>query len=130
MFKLHQFAIATIIGLSTPILLSVVDPIPAIAQPQKLSGIFGDNKWTVSVFYEKNAYRYTATKIGDKTGIDLAGATVNTTGDRKTYTWNNGGTRYQAIWQQKDPDFLRVRVLSPRGTEIFNRLLKRQEEGC
>ena len=130
MFKLHQFAIATIIGLSTPMLLSVVNPISAIAQPQKLSGIFGDNKWTVSIFYEQNAYRYTATKIGDKTGIDLAGATVNTTGDRKTYTWNNGGTRYQAIWQQKDPDFIRVRVLSPRGIEIFNRLLKRQEEGC
>jgi hypothetical protein len=130
MIKLHQFALATIIGLSTPMIHSIVDPIPAIAQPQKLSGVFGDNKWIVSIFFERNAYRYNATKIGDKTGIDLAGATINTTRDRKTYTWNNGGTRYQAVWQQKDPDFIRVRVFSPRGDEIFNRLLKRQDEGC
>jgi hypothetical protein len=130
MNRLQRIALATIIGLSTPVLVGSLNPIPVMAQEQKLNGVFGDDQWTVSVFYEQNAYRYKAMSIGDKTGIDLSGATIGGTRDRKTYTWNNGGTRYQAVWQKKDPDFIRVRVLSPRGNEIFNRLLKRQEEGC
>ncbi|WP_309737855.1 MULTISPECIES: hypothetical protein [unclassified Chamaesiphon] len=130
MTRLHQLALVTIIGLSVPTAIVTFQPTPVMAQEQRLSGVFGDNKWTVSIFYERDAYRYTATKIGDKTGLDLAGATIGGTRDRRTYTWSNGDTRYQAIWQQKDPDFIRVRVLSPGGTEIFNRLLKRQEEGC
>jgi hypothetical protein len=102
-----------------------------MAQPeQKLGGVFSDNKWNVSIAYDRNTYRYRANSIGDKTGIDLAGAVVGGTRDRRTYTWNNGGTRYQAIWQRKDPDFIRVRVLSPSGKEIFNRLLKREEDCC
>jgi hypothetical protein len=130
MTRLHQFALATILGLSVPTAISILAPTPVMAQEQKLNGVFGDNKWTVSVVYDRDAYRYTASKIGDKTGIDLAGAIIGGTLDRRTYTWSNGGTRYQAIWQHRDPDFIRVRVLSPGGTEIFNRLLKRQEDGC
>jgi hypothetical protein len=130
MTRLHQLALATILGLSVPTVVSSLAPTPVMAQEQRLSGMFGDNKWTVSIFYQQGAYRYTASKIGDKTGIDLAGATIGGTRDRRTYTWSNGGTRYQAIWQQKDPDFIRVRVLSPGGTEIFNRLLKREVDDC
>jgi hypothetical protein len=130
MTRLHPIALAIILGLSTPTLVSSLHPTPVMAQEQKLNGVFGDNKWTVNIFYEQNAYRYKANSIGDKTGIDLSGATISGTRDRRIYTWNNGGTRYQAVWQQKDPDFIRVRVLSPRGNEIFNRVLKRQEEGC
>ncbi len=131
MTKLHQIAIAVMIGLSTPVLFTSFNPAPVMAQPeQKLGGLFRDNKWTVDIVYDQNTYRYKANSVGDKTGIDLAGAVVAGTRDRRTYTWNNGGTRYQAIWQTKDPNFIRVRVLSPSGKEIFNRLLKREEEGC
>ena len=131
MTKLHQIAIAAIIGLATPTLFASFNPAPVMAQPeQKLSGVFSDNKWNVSIAYDRNTYRYKANRIGDKTGIDLAGAVVGGTRDRRTYTWNNGGTLYQAIWQKKDPDFIRVRVLSPSGKEILNRLLKRQEDCC
>jgi hypothetical protein len=131
MNKLHQIAIAAIIGLSTPTLFASFNPAPVMAQSeQKLSGVFSDNKWNVSIAYDRNTYRYKANRIGDKTGIDLAGAVVGGTRDRRTYTWNNGGTLYQAIWQKKDPDFIRVRVLSPSGKEILNRLLKRQEDCC
>ena len=130
MTRLHQLALATIIGLSVPMAIASLSPTPVMAQEQRLNGVFVDNQWTVSIFYDRDAYRYTATKIGDKTGLDLAGATIGGTRERRTYTWSNGGTRYQAIWQQRDPDFIRVRVLSPGGTEIFNRLLKRQEDDC
>jgi hypothetical protein len=119
------------IGLATPTLFTSLNPAPVMAQPeQKLGGVFSDNKWNVSIAYDRNTYRYRANSIGDKTGIDLAGAVVSGTRDRRTYTWNNGGTRYQAIWQKKDPDFIRVRVLSPSGKEILNRLLKREEDCC
>jgi hypothetical protein len=130
MNRLQQIALTAIIGLSTPILVTGLNPIPAIAQEQTLDGVFSDDNWTVSVFYEQNAYRYKSMTASGKTRMDLAGAIVSGTRDRKTYTWNNGGTRYQAIWQQKDPDFIRVRVLSPRGNEIFNRLLRRQVDCC
>ena len=131
MTKLHQIAIAAIIGLSTPTLFASFNPAPVMAQPeQKLGGVFSDSKWNVSIAYDRNTYRYQAKSVSDKTGIDLAGAVVGGTRDRRTYTWNNGGTRYQAVWQKKDPDFIRVRVLSPSGKEIFNRLLKRQEDCC
>ena len=131
MTKLYQIAIAAIIGLATPTLFTSLNPAPVMAQSEtKLGGVFSDNKWTVSIAYDRNTYRYKANRIGDKTGIDLAGAVVSGTRDRRTYTWNNGGTLYQAIWQNKDPDFIRVRVLSPSGKEILNRLLKRQEDCC
>ncbi len=130
MTKLHQIALATILGLSTPTLVMSLSPAPVMAQEQKLGGMFGDDRLSVSVFYERNAYRYRATSVGDTSGIDLSGATLGGTRDRRIYTWNNGGTRYQAIWQPQDPDFIRVRVFSPRGKEIFNRLLKRQEDCC
>ena len=52
------------------------------------------------------------------------------TSDRRTDTWSNGGNRDRAIWQHRYPDFIRVRVLSPGDTEIFNRLLQRQADGC
>ncbi len=130
MTRIHQLALATIIGLSTPTIVGAFCPTSVMAQEQKLNGIFGDDTWTVSVFYERSAYRYTASNTSNAPGIELSGATIGGTRDRRTYTWSNGGTRYQAIWQQRDPDFIRVRVLSPGGTEIFNRLLKRQEEGC
>ncbi len=128
MTKLHQIAIAAIIGLSTPMLFTSFDPTPVMAQTeQKLSGVFNDNKWSVYISYDRNTYRYQAGRVGNETEIDLAGAVVGGTSDRRTYTWNNGGTLYQAIWQKKDSDFIRVRVLSPNGKEIFNRLLRREE---
>jgi hypothetical protein len=131
MTKLYQIAIAAIIGLATPTLFTGFNPAPVMAQPeQKLSGVFSDNKWNVGIAYDRNTYRYSANSTGDKTGIDLAGAVVGGTRDRRTYTWNNGGTRYQATWQRKDPDFIRVRVFSPNGKEILNRLLKREEDCC
>ncbi len=129
MTKLYQIAIAAVIGLATPAFLTSFNPAPVMAQSeQRLDGAFSDNKWNVNVAYDQNAYRYKASRIGDKTEIDLAGAVVGGTRDRRTYTWNNGGTRYQVTWQKKDPNFIRVRVLSPNGKEIFNRLLRREED--
>ena len=131
MTKLHQIAIAAIIGLATPTLFTSFNPAPVMAQSeQKLSGVFIDRIWNVSIAYDRNTYRYRANSMGDETGIDLAGAVVGGTSDRRTYTWNNGGTRYQVSWQKKDPDFIRVRIFSPSNKEIFNRLLKRQEDCC
>jgi hypothetical protein len=131
MTRLHQIAIATILGLSTPILAASFQHTPVMAeQAQKLDGIFADDQWSVSVMFEQNAYQYYAVNLKSRSEIKLSGAIVSGTRDRRTYSWNNGGTRYQAIWQQRDPEFLRVRVFSPQGKEILNRLLKRQEDDC
>jgi hypothetical protein len=129
--KFPQIALATALLIATPTIAASLFVAPAVAAPeQRLDGVFGDDQWTVVVSYNRNTYRYTANKIGSQNSIDLAGATLDGTRDRRIYTWNNGRTRYQAIWQPKDPDFVRIRVLSPNGKEVFNRLLARQEGGC
>jgi uncharacterized protein YraI len=131
MSRLHQIAIATILGLSTPIFATSFHPTPVMAeQAQKLDGTFADDQWSVSIIYRQNDYKYYAVNLKSRSEIKISDAIVSGTRDRRTYSWNNGGTRYQAIWQQRDPDFLRVRVFSPQGKEILNRLLKRQGDDC
>jgi uncharacterized protein YraI len=131
MTRLHQIAIATILGLSTPILATSVHPTPVMAeQAPKLDGIFADDQWSVSIIYRQNDYQYYAVNLKSRSEIKLSDAIVSGTHDRRTYNWNNGGIHYQVIWQQRDPSFLRLRVLSPNGKEILNRLLKHQEDDC
>jgi hypothetical protein len=57
--------------------------------------------------------------------IRLPNAGISQDGSRRIYTWNNRGTRYQVVWQRRDPDFIRVRrVTAPSGKEILNRLIQ------
>jgi hypothetical protein len=130
MKRLYSTAALLIFGLATPVLVQAISPTIAVAKVVSPDGSFGDQEWNISVFQENNTYKYSGYNNRTKKSIQLSGATVLRDGQRKIYTWNNGGTRYQVIWQSKDPDYVRVRVTTPNGTEVLNRLLSRSEEGC
>ncbi len=115
--------IASLILGVIPVIASAIVPMPAIAGDSELAGCYKDREWQISVSRQNNTYRYQGKKIGSTRSIQLAGATVSRVGSRQIYTWNNGGTKYQVAWQSQDPDFIRVRVITPTGKEVLNRLL-------
>jgi hypothetical protein len=132
MKRLHSTAALLIFGLATPLLTQAFMPMVAVAQANNLEGSFSDREWDVHVYYRNNSYRYRGQQRGSNRSIELSGATVSKEkdGSRKIYTWNNNGTRYQVVWQHQDPDYIRVRVTTPRGKEVLNRLLSRCQQGC
>ncbi len=122
--QFRAFALAALLGLSTPIL--VVQPLqrPVLAQTMP-QGVFQDDIWVVSLDFVNNAMTYYGENKRTGASIYLSGASVGGTTQRRIYTWNNAGTRYQITWQPSDPSFVRVQVFQPNGREILNRLLRR-----
>jgi uncharacterized protein (DUF58 family) len=127
---LNSTAALLMFGLATPLLTQAITPMAVVARENNPDGAFVDRDWTVSVLYQNNTYQYNGYNHQTQKSIQLSGATVSGDNIRKIYTWNNGGTRYQVTWQRRDPNFIRVRVLTPNGKEVLNRLLPRSEEGC
>jgi hypothetical protein len=125
--KLLNLAGAIIFGLATPLLTQTIAPTVAVASSNRPEGSFGDAEWQVSLSRQNNSYHYRGVNIETGTSIELAGAKVSGNTQRRTYTWNNEGTKYQVIWQAQDPDYVRVKVVSSRNRTILNRLLRRIE---
>jgi hypothetical protein len=125
--KLLNLAGAIIFGLATPLLFQTIDPTVAVAGSNRPEGSFKDGEWQVSLSRQNNSYHYKGVSLETGTSIELAGAKVSGTSQRRIYTWNNEGTKYQVVWQAQDPDFVRVKVVSSRGRTILNRLLRRVE---
>jgi hypothetical protein len=126
--KLLNLAGAIIFGLATPLLTQTLAPTVAVAGSNRPEGSFKDAEWQVSLSRQNNSYHYRGVSLETGTSIELAGAKVSGTSQRRIYTWNNEGTKYQVIWQAQDPDFVRVKVVSSRGKTLINRLLTRGEE--
>jgi hypothetical protein len=132
MKRLYLTAALLLFGSLTPLVAISTNPTVAVAQTTTSTltnpdGFFSDREWSVGVSYRNNTYHYNGRRANSS--IELAGATVVRDGQRKVYTWNNSGTRYQVIWRSLDPDYIRVRVTTPNGKEVLNRLLAR-EDGC
>jgi hypothetical protein len=130
-------ALAIVFGLTVTALAPAAIAQPTTAQQlhlqaraTNLNGTFVSGEWIVDVSYNNNTYSYSGRNTSGSS-ISLSGATVRRDGEKRIYTWNNGGTRYQVVWQSKDPDFIRVRVTTPQGREVLNRLMRRAEgDGC
>jgi hypothetical protein len=132
MNKSQILALSIAFGITVPTIAIVSQPATAQirnAAANSPNGNFRGGEWNVGVYYRNNTYQYFGVNAAGKS-IELSGATVRRDGARRIYTWNNGGTRYQVVWQPQDPDFIRVRVTTPQGKEILNRLLSRQEDCC
>jgi hypothetical protein len=131
MKRIHSIAALLTFGLATPLLTQAMTPMVAVAGETNLNGAFADGQWDISVYYQNSSYHYRSQLRGTNKSIQLSGATVLRDGQRRIYTWNNGGTRYQVVWKPQDPNYIRVRVTTPRGQEVLNRLLSRSDEdGC
>jgi hypothetical protein len=130
MQRLYSTAALLIFGLATPLLAQTIAPMAVVAGNNNPDGSFSDREWYVTIQYQNNSYQYRGQRIGSNKSIQLSGATVSRDGQRKIYTWNNNGTRYQAIWKPQDPEYIRLRVTTPSGKEVLNRLLRASEDGC
>ena len=122
MNRIHSTVALLIFG-AIPVIASAIAPMSAVAGDSEPVGCYQDRQWQISIDYQNNTYRYQGKKIGSAQSIQLSGATVSRVGSRQIYSWNNGGTRYQVAWKSQDPDFIRVRVITPNGKEVLNRLL-------
>jgi hypothetical protein len=130
--KLFNLATALILGFGVPLLAQGLAPSTAVAvtaNPRPEGG-FNDREWQVTLVRQNNSYRYQGYNYKSNKSIELSGAKVSGTAQRRIYTWNNEGTKYQVVWQSKDPNYLRVQVIGNNGKTILNRLLQRMEEGC
>jgi hypothetical protein len=124
MKKINSIAVLLIIGLAVPISTQAIVPIAAVANYSKsIIGSYSDRDWTIVIDYENSTYLYVGENHQTRNRIRLYGAKVSGDRYRKIFDWNNGGTHYQVTWQPQDPDYIRVRVISPNGNEILNRLL-------
>lgn len=130
--KIFNLTAALILGCCVPLLTQALAPSLAVAVTANArpEGSFGDGEWQVTLLRQNNSYRYYGYNYKHKASIELGGARVSGTAQRRIYTWNNEGTKYQVVWQSKDPNYLRVKVISNSGKTVLNRLLQRAEEGC
>lgn len=96
-----------------------------IAQVYAPTGTFQSADWYVSISYSNNALVYYGEEKGTSNWIQLSGASVSGSSDRRVYTWNNGGYLYQVAWRPSDPNVIRVQVFTPGGSEILNQLMYR-----
>lgn len=84
--------------------------------------LFIRDGWEVKIARDGNRFIYSGGESG-KRGISLANGRLVKSGNKHLYKWNNGGTIYQVTWQPADPNFARVQVFDPNGSEIFNKLM-------
>lgn len=123
--KLNAFTLAALIGFATPVIVDLLIPSEVVAIPQFPTGTFGDADWSVSLSYNNNTYYYRGENKQSGNALNLSGAQLGGSSERPVFTWRNGAYRYQVTWQPNDPNFVRLQVFAPNGSEILNRLLTR-----
>lgn len=124
--NIKAIILATMVGFATPIVVEGVANLRVLANPSFPSGNFGDDLWLITLSYENNVRRYYGQNLKTGDTIDLSGSNVSENNQRWVYTWLNDKYRYQVAWQPKEPDVIRLQILSPSGKIILNRLLQRR----
>ncbi len=105
----------------TPTTSSTPTPTPAPGNPAGTT--FIDETWQVIVRENNGTFDYEGRNLKTGDSLNLSGASVAASTDRKVYTWYNGDYIYRVSWRPSDPSFLRLQVLSPKGKELINSLL-------
>jgi hypothetical protein len=126
--KLLNLATVLILGCAAPLTIQTLAPVVAVAGSARPEGSFQDREWQVNLRRANNSYQYQGVSLETGTSIELSGAKISGTSQRRIYTWNNEGTKYQVVWQSQDPDYVRVKIVGNSGKTILNRLLHRSEE--
>lgn len=128
LMKTIIIAATAAIALISPVIVTAPTRAEIYAQATDITAVgegrsvFINNDWEVTIGKNGNRYTYASRQTG-KPGIGLSGGRLSRSGGKHYYTWNNRGTVYQVTWQPQDPNYARVRVLDPRGREIFNKLM-------
>ncbi|MEO0373772.1 MAG: hypothetical protein AAF329_03925, partial [Cyanobacteria bacterium P01_A01_bin.17] len=104
----------------TPTPTPTATPTPTPGSP---SGTFQDDTWQVTLRGENSNLTYEGRNLKTGDSLNLSGATVATSQDRKVYTWYNGDYQYRVSWRPSDTSVLRLQVITPKGKELINSLL-------
>ena len=121
--NLKAIALTAILGLSTPVIADIALNTHAVARPNAPLATFNDGRLSVTIDYSKNSYIYYGRDMVTNRSITLRGCRVGGNSQRRIYTWNNNGFRYQVAWRPTDPGVIRLQTFDPKGKEILNRLL-------
>jgi len=132
--NLRTITLATIIGLSAPAIADVVLSTYAVAQPKAPIGMFSNDKWSVSIYYQDNVLNYHGKNLTTGDTITLSGAKVEGNSQRRIYIWNNGNHldnyQYRVAWRPDDPGVIRLQLFhgeNEEREELINTLLYRQQ---
>ncbi|MFW6358646.1 MAG: hypothetical protein ACOC0N_05460 [Chroococcales cyanobacterium] len=116
--------LSLLLGVSTPALVSVIDiNAPAIAQSSLPTGQWLGGNFEVNISYYNNALHYEGYDLRNGASIELSGAQVSGSPQRRIYTWQNGNYRYQVAWRPNDSDVIRLQVFAPSGRQLVNTLM-------
>jgi len=128
-------AVAGILGFFLPTIITTTINIPVItgaAYAQREfdypRGTFTDREWRVRLSYNDDGYNYRARNLNNGSSIALSHAATSGDNQRQIYTWRNGEDLYQVVWRPNDPNTIRLKVFSPNGSEILDRLLYNSDD--
>ena len=88
------------------------------------TGKFRNRKWEITLWKRNARIYYQAKSRTTPASLYLDNGNTSGTSRRKIYTWKNGIYSYQVIWRPNDPNYIRLRVFTPR-RELLNQLLYR-----
>lgn len=88
------------------------------------SGKFRNSKWEITLWKRNGRIYYQGRSRTTPASLYLENGSTSGTSRRKIYTWKNGTYSYQVIWRPNDPNYIRLRVFTPR-REISNQILSR-----
>ncbi|MFB8789195.1 MAG: hypothetical protein U7123_10165 [Potamolinea sp.] len=121
--NLKAIALASILGISTPVIADIALGTQTFAQVSAPVGMYGDGAWMVTINYYQNVLNYEGKNVRTGDTLKLRGARVGGDSERRIYTWSNGDFQYQVAWQPSDPGVIRLQVFDGGGRETLNRLL-------
>lgn len=127
--NIKAIALVAILGLSVPTVTDLVINPQALANepvPTSPIGGFTDGLWSVAIWREKDLYNYSIKNYQTGATLFLSDLKESVDSDRRIYSWSDGSSNYQIVWQQSEPRAVRLQIFAADGREVLNRLLVRQ----
>jgi len=121
--NLKAIALASILGISTPVIADITLGTQTFAQVSTPVGMYGDGTWMVTISRDGGVLNYYGKNVKTGDSLRLRGAKIGGSSDRRIYTWSNGDYDYQVAWQPSDPGVIRLQVFDGGGRESINSLL-------
>jgi hypothetical protein len=127
--KAQAFILSAILGLSIPAVSLSFAPAATAQAPTKLQnifklqGMFLDSDWAIYLTLDnKGVHKYRGLNLKTNQSIELKQSKVSSNDLGQVYTWQNGSSKYQIIWQAQNPDFIRLQVFQ-NGKMTLDRML-------
>lgn len=127
--NIKAIALVAILGLSAPAVTDlVINPQTLANEPLPVGPIggFTDGLWSVAIWREKDVYNYSIKNYQTGASLFLSDLEEKIDRDRRIYSWSDGISNYQIVWQPSEPRAVRLLVVAADGREVLDRLLVRQ----